>query len=109
VRALAVLFESGIQHFADRADSVQTAGYREVFRAYPFVGDFLSTVPMARDETRLVQGDIESHVFLARRSGTEWYLAGIHAAEQAAEYVFALDLLNGGTYTISAQSCIGEQ
>lgn len=99
--ALAVLFESGIQHFADRADSVQTAGYRAVFRAYPFVGDFLSTVPVAWDETRLVQGDIDSHVFLARRSGTNWYLAGIHATEQATEYTFALDFLNEGTYEIS--------
>ena len=98
--ALAVLFESGIQHFADRADSVETAGYRNVFRAYPFVGDFLSTVPVAWDETRLVQGDIETHVFLARRSGTQWYLAGIHAAEQASEYTFALDFLNEGTYAI---------
>lgn len=99
--ALAVIFESGIQHFADRADSVQTAGYRAVFRAYPFVGDFLSTVPVAWDETRLVQGDIDSHVFLARRSGTNWYLAGIDATEQATEYTFALDFLNAGTYEIS--------
>ncbi len=50
--ALAVLFESGIQHFADRADSDTEAGYRAVFGAYPYVGDFLSTVPVAWDETR---------------------------------------------------------
>ncbi|MDH3655845.1 MAG: glycoside hydrolase family 97 protein, partial [Myxococcales bacterium] len=99
--ALAVLFESGIQHFADRADSVPTTGYRAVFRAYPFVGDFLSTVPVVWDETRLVQGDIDSHVILARRRGADWYLAGIHAAEQSAEYSFALDFLNEGTHEIS--------
>jgi hypothetical protein len=99
--ALAVLFESGIQHFADRADSVPTAGYRAVFQAYPFVGDFLSTVPVAWDETRLVQGDIDSHVILARRRGADWYLAGIHAAEQSTDYTFALNFLNEGTYEIS--------
>ena len=91
--ALAVLFESGIQHFADRADSVPTAGYRAVFQAYPFVGDFLSTVPVAWDETRLVQGDIDSHVILARRRGADWYLAGIHAAEQSVEYTLRLGFL----------------
>lgn len=99
--ALAVLFESGIQHFADRADSVPTAGYRAVFQAYPYVGDFLSTVPVAWDETRLVQGDIDSHVILARRRGADWYLAGIHAAEQAVEYSFDLDFLNEGAHEIS--------
>lgn len=98
--ALAVLFESGIQHFADRADSVQTTGYRAVFGAHPFVGDFLSTVPVAWDETRLVQGDIDSHVILARRKGADWYLAGIHDAEQSVGYTFALDFLNEGTYEI---------
>lgn len=98
--ALAALFESGIQHFADRADSVPTAGYRAVFQAYPFVGDFLSTVPVAWDETRLVQGDIDSHVILARRRATDWYLAGIHAAEQSFEYTFALDFLDEGSYEI---------
>ena len=35
--------------------------------------------------TGAVQGDIDSHVILARRRGADWYLAGIHAAEQAVE------------------------
>jgi hypothetical protein len=37
--ALSVLFESGLQHFADRADSNTEVGYRAVFGAYPYVGD----------------------------------------------------------------------
>ncbi|MBW2212783.1 MAG: glycoside hydrolase family 97 catalytic domain-containing protein [Deltaproteobacteria bacterium] len=45
--ALSVLFESGIQHFADQADSNTEVGYRAVFGAYPYVGDFMSTVPVA--------------------------------------------------------------
>ena len=99
--ALSVMFESGIQHFADRADSVSTAGYRAVFQAYPYVGDFLSTVPVAWDETRLVQADIDSHVILARRRGNDWYLAGIQAGDASAEYTFALNFLAEGTYEIS--------
>jgi alpha-glucosidase len=94
--ALSVLFESGIQHFADRADSDPDAGYRAVFTAYPYIGDFLSTVPVAWDDTRLIEADLDSHVILARRSGTTWYLGGIHAAESSAQYSFSLDFLEEG-------------
>ena len=99
--ALAVLFESGIQHFADRADSDTEAGYRAVFGAYPYVGDFLSTVPVAWDETQLLAADIDDHVFLARRSGSDWYLAGIHALDSSAVYTLALDFLAPGAYELA--------
>jgi len=95
--ALSVLFESGIQHFADRADSDTEVGYRAVFGAYPYVGDFMSTVPVVWDDTRLIEGDIDDHVILARRSGTAWYLGGIHAVEGPVEYSFNLDFLDAGT------------
>ncbi len=68
-----------------------------MFDSYPYVGDFMSTVPVAWDDTRLIQGDIDDHVILARRSGSHWYLGGIHAAEAPVEYSFALDFLNQGT------------
>lgn len=99
--ALAVLFESGIQHFADRADSNTELGYRAVFGAYPYVGDFMSSVPVAWDDTRLIEGDIDDHVILARRRGTDWYLAGIHAVESSVEYRFPLDFLDEGTYELT--------
>ena len=95
--ALSVLFESGIQHFADRADSNTQVGYRAVFGSYPYVGDFMSVVPVSWDDTRLVRGDIDDHVILARRSGRDWYLGGIHAVEEAIEYSFTLDFLEEGT------------
>ena len=95
--ALSLVFESGIQHFADRADSDTQAGYRAVFGAYPYVGDFMSTVPVAWDETQLLEGDIESHVILARRSGSVWYVGGVHAADVAVEYSPDLGFLSQGT------------
>jgi hypothetical protein len=95
--ALSVVLESGIQHFADRADSNTEVGYRAVFGAYPYVGDFLSTVPVSWDDTRLVRADIDDHVILARRSGTAWYLGGIHAVQAPVEYSFMLDFLDEGT------------
>ncbi len=99
--ALAVLFESGIQHFADRADSDPSMGYRAVFGAYPYVGDFLSTVPVAWDDTQLIEGDLDDHVILARRRGTNWYVAGIHTAPAPVEYTFSLDFLATGTYELA--------
>jgi len=98
--ALSVVFESGIQHFADRADSNEELGYRAVFRDYPYVGDFLATVPVAWDDTRLVTGEIDEHVIMARRRGDDWYLAGIHAAEEMKEPTIDLDFLGAGTYDV---------
>lgn len=46
--ALSVLFESGIQHFADRPDAYRTLP--------PQVRDFLTRVPVSWDDTRLVSG-----------------------------------------------------
>ncbi|MGB5694513.1 MAG: glycoside hydrolase family 97 catalytic domain-containing protein [Polyangiales bacterium] len=98
--ALSVLFESGIQHFAGRADSNTELGYRAVFAAYPYVGEFLSTVPVAWDDTRLIDGDIDGRVVVARRKGMTWYLAGIHAADSPIEFTLALDFLGAGTFDL---------
>ncbi len=95
--ALTVVFESGLQHFSGRADSSAKVGYRALFDAFPFVGDFMSTVPVVWDETRFVRGDIDDHVILARRAGDVWYLGGIHALEAPVEYGFQLDFLQDGT------------
>jgi len=98
--ALAVLFESGLQHFADRADSERTEGYRAVFEAYPFVGEFLSTVPITWDDTRLLSGDVDTHVVLARRKGEVWYVAGIQTADAPFEVVFTADFIESGRYAV---------
>jgi alpha-glucosidase len=100
--ALSVIFESGVQHFADRADSNTEVGYRAVFDAYPYVGDFMSTVPVAWDDTRFIRGSIDDHVILARRKGADWYLGGIHALEANVQYDFDLDFLEPGvTYEMA--------
>ena len=92
-----MVFESGIQHFADRADSNEEEGYRAVFGAFPFVADFMSSVPVAWDDTRLISGSIDDHVILARRKGEAWYLGGIHASDTSSDYVVDLDFLTDGT------------
>ncbi|MFK4166105.1 glycoside hydrolase family 97 catalytic domain-containing protein [Paenibacillus lautus] len=68
--ALAILFESGIQHYADAIS---------VFADHPGK-PLLAAVPAVWDETRLLEGYPGRYVTIARRSGTEWFVASICAA-----------------------------
>ena len=71
--ALTVLFESGLQHLADRPES---------FLAQPQqVQDFLGKLPTVWDETRYVSGYPGESAVLARRSGNTWYVAGINGKD----------------------------
>jgi len=98
--AQAVLFESGLQHFAGRADVNPDAGYRAVFDDYPFVGELLATVPVAWDDTRLVDGDPRTHVVLARRRGDHWWLAGLTGNDEPLVGAVPLDFLGTGDYDL---------
>ena len=68
--ALAVVFESGWQHFAD-----SPATYRNLPSAPKA---FLRQVPASWDETRFVAGEPGKYVVLARRSGRVWYVGAIN-------------------------------
>lgn len=71
--ALTVLFESGLQHLADRPES---------FLAQPqAVQDFLSRLPNVWDDTRLLAGYPGEYVVMARRSGDRWYVAAINGSD----------------------------
>jgi hypothetical protein len=72
--ALTVLFESGLQHLADRPES---------FLSQPAeIRQFLSTLPAAWDDTRFVCGYPGEYAVLARRCGDTWYLAGINGTDK---------------------------
>jgi hypothetical protein len=69
--ALSVLFESGMQHMADRPE-----GY---YGLPDEAKTFLKKVPNAWDETKLIDGYPGQDVTIARRKGTSWYIGGISA------------------------------
>ena len=72
--ALTVLYESGLQHLADRPES---------FLAQPQeVQTFLGKLPTIWDETRYVSGYPGESAVLARRSGNTWYVAGINGSDE---------------------------
>ncbi|MFI6295353.1 glycoside hydrolase family 97 catalytic domain-containing protein [Nonomuraea sp. NPDC050790] len=83
--ALAVLFESGVQHFADSI---------EAYGARPEARRLLTQVPVAWDETRLLSGDPADHLVLARRDGEVWYVACGTAGDPRVVTV-PLDFLEG--------------
>jgi alpha-glucosidase len=69
--ALAVVYESGWQHLADRP---------EQYDVRPEALRTLSQLPTVWDETRFVAGEPGTEAVLARRGGDRWFVGGISAA-----------------------------
>jgi len=87
--ALSVVYESGIQHFADRPE-----GYSGCIG-----NNFLKTVPSAWDDIRYIDGYPGQTCILARRKGNDWYIAGISAVA-AKTMTIPLSFLKAGSYTV---------
>lgn len=72
--ALPILFESGLQHMADRP---------EAYLNLPEpVKKLLSGLPSAWDDTRLLAGYPGQSAVIARRNGDTWYIAGINGTNE---------------------------
>ncbi|MFB6456917.1 glycoside hydrolase family 97 catalytic domain-containing protein [Chitinophaga sp. Hz27] len=69
--ALSIVFESGLQHMADRPE-----GYQELPDAAKAL---LKEVPAAWDDTKLLKGYPGKEVILARRKDHVWFIGGINA------------------------------
>ena len=68
--ATAVLFTSGIQHYAEIPEGMA--------RAPRYVREFMKRVPSIWDDVKFLAGEPGKFVVLARRSGKQWYVAGIN-------------------------------
>lgn len=73
--ALSVVFESGLQHFADRPEAYDS------LPAAP--KEFLQKVPVAWDDTKLIDGYPGEKVVMARKKGELWYIGGINGKDEA--------------------------
>src|SRR5690606_28862530 len=72
--ALGVLFESALQHLADRPE-----GYEEL----PFAArNFLQNIPVTWDDTKLLDGYPGLDIVMARRKGRSWYISGINGEDK---------------------------
>jgi alpha-glucosidase len=68
--ALAVAYESGLQHFADSPES---------YAQHPEAAQILTDVPTAWDDTRLLAGAPDREAVVARRAGTAWWIGSVSA------------------------------
>ena len=98
--ALTVLYESGLQHLADRPES---------FLAQPKeVQDFLGQLPTVWDETRYVSGYPGESAVLARRSGNTWYVAGINGKDTPQILKTNLSFIGKGSVQLFADDASGK-
>jgi len=80
--AESVLFLSGIQHFAEIPEGMATVP--------EYVRGFLRDLPRRWDDSRFLAGYPGSHLVVARKAGSIWYVAGINAEQ--GERTIELDL-----------------
>jgi hypothetical protein len=72
--ALTVVFESALQHLADRPESLLSQP-REVQQ-------FFGQLPTVWDDTRLLGGYPADYVAIARRSNNRWYVGILNGTDQ---------------------------
>lgn len=80
--ALAVVFESGFQCFADKAESYLALPEQPKL--------FLKEVPAAWDESCLLTGYPGDYAVVVRRAGDVWFIGGISGKDEAREIEFKL-------------------
>lgn len=88
--ALAVVFESGLQHFADSP---------EAYNALPSEPkEFLKIIPVSWDDIKLLDGYPGEKVIVGRRKGDEWYIGGLNGKNESQILKLNLDFLNKGKF-----------
>jgi alpha-glucosidase len=97
--ALSVVFTSGIQHYAETPVGMA--------KAPAYVRDFLRTVPNVWDDVRFLDGEPGKYAVIARRSGTQWFIAGINADTVAREMTLDLRDLPGAGGTLVTDGNVG--
>jgi len=81
--ALTVLFESTVQHLADKPES---------YLAQPqAVQEFLTGLPTVWDDTKLLAGYPGKYVVMARKNGDRWFIAGINGTDSDLDISIPID------------------
>jgi hypothetical protein len=87
--ATAVLFQSGVQHFALAPNNLKDAP--------GWALNFMKEVPTTWDEVRFLDGYPGKYVLLGRRKGTKWYIAGVNGENKTLKTKIKLEMLASGT------------
>jgi hypothetical protein len=87
--ALAVVYESGLQHLADTPES---------YADHPQATTLLHDLPAAWDDVRLLSGSPDREVTIARRAGDRWWIGSLSALDGHVQQVSLKFLDPGRTY-----------
>ena len=90
--ALAVLFLSGVQHYAETPQGMATVP--------DYVREMMKEIPVSWDETMFIDGHPGRYIVLARRSGNVWYYAGVNAQKDTLGLNLKLPFAGGISGTI---------
>jgi alpha-glucosidase len=82
--AMPVVYEAGLKIYAEHGNKLLEWAGRE----------FIQDIPSAWDETVFIEGYPASHIVIARRRGTDWYIAGM--TDTARTAVINLSFIEGG-------------
>lgn len=88
--ATAVLFQSGVQHFALAPNNLTDAPDWAI--------NFMKEVPTTWDEVRFLDGYPGKYVVFARRKGTKWYIAGVNAQKETLKLNIKLPMIASGSW-----------
>lgn len=88
-----MVFESALQNLADKPSSYLSQPKE--------VQDFLSALPSAWDETKLLSGYPGHHTVMARCKDGVWYIGGLNGTNDAMELPLDLSFLKKGSYSIT--------
>ena len=91
--ALTVVFESGLVHFPDSPASYGALP--------PAAQALLADVPVAWDESRLLDGEPGRLAVVARRHGNQWWVGAINGRGEAVTSAIDLSFLGEGEWTLT--------
>ncbi|APZ33378.1 hypothetical protein BOH66_03110 [Microbacterium aurum] len=96
--AQAIVYNTGMINYADSAAAYRQWSGRHLMRV----------IPTQWDETKIVEGFPGDHVTMARRSGNDWFVAGMTSPARTASV--PLSFLGSGSYTatIFSDSAAGQ-
>lgn len=86
--ALLVVFESALQHLADRPEGYQAQPAE--------VRAFISSLPTVWEDTKLLDGYPSHHVVIARKSGNCWYIGGLNGTNELMSLPVDLSFIRNG-------------
>ncbi|MES2648783.1 MAG: glycoside hydrolase family 97 catalytic domain-containing protein [Bacteroidota bacterium] len=85
--ATAILYQNPVQMFGLTPNNLTDVPAFEI--------DFMKQVPTTWDETLYIDGYPGKYSVIARRHGSEWYVAGVNALKQSQKIMLALPMFAG--------------